>query len=281
MSIKIYRKYHTKNACYKAAQKITPVGVLVHSTGAVNPYLKRYVDYPEVCGVNKYGNHWNREYPDGRSVCVHGFVGLDKNDNAAAVQILPYNIACWGCGSGRKGSYNFGPAYIQFEICEGDHDNDGLGLYLYNAAVDYAAAICKEYGFTADNITSHVEAHAAGYASNHGDPMNWFPKFGKSMDTFRADVAAKLKAGNPDTGEEPEDYTLYRVQVGAFKVKANAEATLAKAKAAGFSDAFIQAGDLYRVQVGAFRVKDNATAYLNKAKSAGFTDAFIATVVKQ
>lgn len=33
--------------------------------------------------------------------------------------------------------------------------------------------------------------------------------------------------------------TLYRVQIGAFRVKANAEAMLKKAKAAGFSDAFI------------------------------------------
>lgn len=33
--------------------------------------------------------------------------------------------------------------------------------------------------------------------------------------------------------------TLYRVQIGAFSVKANAEAMLKKAKAAGFTDAFI------------------------------------------
>ena len=33
--------------------------------------------------------------------------------------------------------------------------------------------------------------------------------------------------------------TLYRVQIGAFSVKANAEAMLKKAKASGFTDAFI------------------------------------------
>ncbi len=36
-----------------------------------------------------------------------------------------------------------------------------------------------------------------------------------------------------------EEKVLYRVQIGAFSVKANAEKTLAKAKAAGFADAFI------------------------------------------
>ena len=37
---------------------------------------------------------------------------------------------------------------------------------------------------------------------------------------------------------EPEKNILYRVQVGAFRVKANAEAQLEKLKAAGF-DGFI------------------------------------------
>ena len=39
--------------------------------------------------------------------------------------------------------------------------------------------------------------------------------------------------------DKPQESKLYRVQIGAYSVKANAEAQLAKAKAAGFSDAFI------------------------------------------
>ena len=33
----------TENACYKAGRKITVKGIMVHSTGANNPCLKRYV----------------------------------------------------------------------------------------------------------------------------------------------------------------------------------------------------------------------------------------------
>ncbi len=33
----------TENACYKAGRKIKVKGIMVHSTGANNPYLKRYV----------------------------------------------------------------------------------------------------------------------------------------------------------------------------------------------------------------------------------------------
>lgn len=72
---------------------------------------------------------------------------------------------------------------------------------------------------------------------------------------------------------------LYRVQAGAFRSKANAEAHLLKIKSAGF-DAYITVSDedspLYRIQTGAFRVKSNAEAYLAEIKASGF-DAYIAT----
>lgn len=78
--------------------------------------------------------------------------------------------------------------------------------------------------------------------------------------------------------KDPVNYSskFYRVQVGAFKVKKNADAMLSKVKSVGFSNAFINvAGDLYRVQVGAFNVKENADAMLKKVKAAGFESAFI------
>ncbi len=33
----------TQNACYKTSRTIAPKGIMVHSTGANNPSLKRYV----------------------------------------------------------------------------------------------------------------------------------------------------------------------------------------------------------------------------------------------
>ena len=33
-----------KNGCYIVGKKHTPKGIMVHSTGANNPWLKRYVD---------------------------------------------------------------------------------------------------------------------------------------------------------------------------------------------------------------------------------------------
>ena len=70
--------------------------------------------------------------------------------------------------------------------------------------------------------------------------------------------------------------SLYRVQTGAFKVKANADAMLAKVKAKGFDTYMVKVGDLYKIQVGAFKVKANAEAMLKKLQAAGFS-AFITT----
>ena len=77
-----------------------------------------------------------------------------------------------------------------------------------------------------------------GTASNHGDPKNWFPRHGKSMDTFRAEVKKLMDSAVAPIPTTPKK--LYRVQVGAYSVKANANAMLKRVKAAGFSDAFIK-----------------------------------------
>lgn len=77
--------------------------------------------------------------------------------------------------------------------------------------------------------------------------------------------------------------TIYRVQVGAYSKKANAEVMLQKIKAlndsigAGYKNAYIRKiGLYYKVQVGAFSKKENATKVLNDLKSKGFS-AFITT----
>lgn len=225
------------NPCYKKGTPMTPVGILVHSTGANNPYLKRYVDAPNEVGENKNNNTWNTA---NTNVLVHAFIGYDKNNDVRVAHVLPYNVACWGCGSGSNGSYNRNPVgHIQFEICEDGLDNE---LYLkecWRVAVEYCAELCKTYGFDPmKNITSHYEAHSKGYASNHADPKHWFSKFGLSMDDFRKAVSEYMN-GNSD--EKKDATKLYRVQVGAFTIKSNASKMLEKLKNAGF-DGFIVDG---------------------------------------
>ena len=226
----------TNNACYKAGKTITPKGIMVHSTGANNPNLKRYVGPDDgLLGKNQYNNHWNQDKPDGRQVCVHGFIGKLADGSIATYQTLPWNYRAWHAG----GSAN--DTHIGFEICEDDLTDTSYFSAVYKEAVELCVYLCKQYGLTEKDIICHSEGYKLGIASNHGDVMHWFPKHGKSMDIFRADVKAGLAATEapaPGTPTAPKKY--YRVQVGAYSVKANADAMLAKIKAAGFTDAFIK-----------------------------------------
>lgn len=189
--MEIIQCYQTKNPCYRKGTPMKPVGIVVHSTGANNPHLCRYVDCPERLGVNRYGNHWNR--PEAATL-VHGAIGLDKEGFVTVVNTLPYTMAAWGVGKGSRGSYNYDPTgHIQFEMCEDDLTDPSYFDQVMGTAVAYCAQLCREYGLAAESVVSHKEAHAQGYASNHGDPENWMGRFGMTMEDFRARVRAKLK----------------------------------------------------------------------------------------
>lgn len=236
--MKLYKLFLTENACYKAGAKHTVKGIMVHSTGANNTSLARYINPDDGrLGKNKYGNHWNQDKPDGRKICCHAFIGKLKDGTIATYQTLPWDMRGWHSGTGKlgaaKNANNNG--YIGFEICEDDLKNKDYFEKVYQEAVDLCVYLCKLYGLTEKNIICHKEGNDLGIASNHGDVLHWWTKFGKDMDDFRAAVKSALNAE-----KETDDGKIYRVQVGAFKNKANAEAMLAKVKAAGFSDAFIK-----------------------------------------
>lgn len=68
--------------------------------------------------------------------------------------------------------------------------------------------------------------------------------------------------------------TLYKVQTGAFSVKANAENLVNELKGKGYNPFIVSEGGLYKVQVGAFSVRANAEALVSELKSKGY-DAII------
>lgn len=69
---------------------------------------------------------------------------------------------------------------------------------------------------------------------------------------------------------------FYRVQVGAFASKANADKLLKELKEKGFSGYVRKIGLFYKVQLGAFSVKLNAERLKDKLKAAGY-NSFITT----
>ena len=184
--MRLRKQYLTKNDCYRAGRTIRPQGIMVHSTGANNPSVARYVPGDDVIGRNQYGNDWDRP---GVEKCAHAFVGRFADGSVGTVQTLPWNRRGWHCGRGKNGSAN--DTHISFEICEDGLEDASYFKAVYQEAVELTAYLCKEYNLDplADGVViCHKEGCRRGIASNHGDVLHWFPKFGKTMDDFRADV---------------------------------------------------------------------------------------------
>ena len=193
----------TENRCYKAGKKIKPQGIVVHSTGANNPELRRYVQPDDgKLGTNLYSNHWNQSKG---SKCVHAFIGELKDGTVAIYQTLPWDHRGWGVATGSKGSYN--NSHIQFEICEDNLKNEAYYKEVFEKAAELCAYLCQQYNLPVNSIVDHSEAHALGYANNHGDVKHWLKKFGHTMDDFRAHVAELLGEEITATVVVPPDAT--------------------------------------------------------------------------
>ena len=143
------------------------------------------------------------------------------------------------------------------------HISDKALASLINLCVD----ICKRNGIAKLNYTGdatgNLTMHCFFQATACPGP------YLKSKFTYIAnEVNKKLTASTVSKA-------IYRVQVGAYTVKSNADKQLARVKKAGFTDAYItKVGNMYKIQVGAYTVKANADKQLAKVKKAGFS-AFI------
>ncbi len=218
-----YKDQLDTNSYYYWGNHKNKVGIVVHSTGASNPYIKRYVqpskDDPNYnaiiadIGKNTGGSDWNSSY---REAGVHAFIGLNAKDEVETYHVLPYEWGAWGVGRGTKGSYNFAPtAHIQFEICEDNLKDAAYFNAAFKEAIEYCAYLCKKFGWNSNVICSHAESHARGYGGNHADVDHWLKRYGKTMDWFRAEVQKLLDAEDvkPETPTE-NVYVEYIVESG-------------------------------------------------------------------
>lgn len=151
---------------------------------------------------------------------------------------------------------------------------------VYAALIELCTDICKRNGkkkllwFADKNKTLAYEPASDEmvltvhrWFANKSCPGDWLYN---RLGDLAAKVTAKLGGSATSSG------TLYRVQTGAYKNKANADAQLAKVKAAGFDTYMVKAGGYYKIQVGAYSKKENADAMAAKLKAAGF-DTYITT----
>ena len=176
-----------------------PRGIMVHSTGANNPNLRRYVQPDDgVLGSNANGNDWNRP---GLEVCVHAFLGLTQAGEVAAYQILPWEYRAWHCGGDANNTH------LSFEICEDNLRDRAYWEKTYRLARELTAELCRKFGLdplAPGVLVDHAEGAALGIASNHADVDHWWSRYGVTMDDFRADVARLLEQEDAAQEEEEE-----------------------------------------------------------------------------
>ena len=214
--MKLYQQIAVRNDCYTRNQAELakapanrdsryaqyyrgPRGIMVHSTGANNPNLRRYVQPDDgVLGVNSNQNDWNRP---GLEVCVHAFLGLTQAGEVAAYQILPWEYRAWHCGGDANNTH------LSFEICEDNLRDRAYWEKTYRLARDLTAELCRKFGLdplAPGVLVDHAEGASLGIASNHADVDHWWSRYGVTMDDFRADVARLLEQEDAAQEEEEE-----------------------------------------------------------------------------
>ena len=216
MAMQIHQQFAMRNDCYTRNQAELakapanrdsryaqyyrgPRGIMVHSTGANNPNLRRYVQPDDgILGVNSNQNDWNRP---GLEVCVHAFLGLTQAGEVAAYQILPWEYRAWHCGGDANNTH------LSFEICEDNLRDRAYWEKTYRLARELTAELCRKFGLdplAPGVLVDHAEGAALGIASNHADVDHWWSRYGVTMDDFRADVARLLEQEDAAQEEEEE-----------------------------------------------------------------------------
>lgn len=200
-------RYATDNGAYTAGRKIAPSGCVNHSVGCAQPSVEVFFRL-----MNKSSAGWG----------VNAILGDFHQGDGRILVTLPLEARPWGCGAGKKGSWN--NSRIQWETCEpAGHTYAGGTMIGYDVAknqeyfdrmwkmlVAWNVYIVKKFGYPVSNIADHAESYKAGMGSNHSDMGQWLPKHGKSMAALRAEVEAILaEKSNTENEEDDDDMVRY------------------------------------------------------------------------
>ena len=215
----IVEKYCTGNNRYKAAQRYTPVGVVLHSIGTPQP---------------KASVLWNYWQNNGSQYVVHYMV-----DDTQILHCMPDNYKCWHVGSPgndkyigiemgepRQIHYTSGAQFTVSDLASAQQYVKAT----YKNAVWLIAQLCKKYGWDPNTaIHTHYEVTTRKLSNtDHVDPEHLWNGLGMgySILTLRRDVAAAMgQAAAAPTPEAPASGQMYRIrktwadaasQIGAY-----------------------------------------------------------------
>lgn len=247
--MEITQHFLSENPCYRSERTIEPKGVMIHSLGVAQPN-------PDV-----FVRLWDTPKAE---VCVHALVARSE-----VVQLLPWERRAWHAGVGTSGA-SANNTHLSFELCEpAGHTYEGGTMIgydpeknaayftdVYQRAVALTAMLCTKYRLDPlRDVLCHSEGYQRGIASNHADVMQWFPKHGKSMDTFRAEVKALMDGKEEDEMTQQAFDIMFAKAMEAYTTSVNAKAasswaqkTWDKAKVQGVFDGTMPQAPLTREQ---------------------------------
>lgn len=189
----------------------------------------------------QFHNYFGLKYRANRVKCNSGYFedgGSEQNTNGTYTN-LPSNTAWYSFSDMESGV----EGYFQFTNISTYSNLKGITnpeTYLKNIKAD-------------------------GYATS----LNYVDNL---MSVIKSNDLTQYDFNNTSTNEIYRKY--YRVQIGVFSKKSNAESLQKKLKSAGFDCIIQTVNGLYKCQVGAFGNKSNAEMYLDVVKEKGF-DAFV------
>lgn len=254
MSQNIIERICTKSGCYQTnvRQKALPADkqnsnyrafyaekrplLILHSLGCARD------------SADVQAERWDN--PNGQAI-AHACVDAR---NGYTVQTLPWDYRGWHAGEagnnvtiGVETAESLSIRYIgstdRFEILDKAKARQNCKT-AYDGAVELFAYLCQMFGIDPlgkreingklfPEVLGHCEWNRIRGVAGHSDPEHYWAQLGMpyTMDGFRRDVKAKLEQGQTDGA-------IYRIQVGAFRNRAYAEAYLARVQE-HFPEAYI------------------------------------------
>ena len=194
-------KYYSNRKLNTTGHK--PEYITIHNTPDIN----------EASGTNDAEQYARATFNNNMGdVVVHYYI-----DETACWHILADDTVGWHAADGSNGPGNTKSIAIEI-IMDGSGDSSDKGAKL-------AAYLLYTYGLGIDKMKTHRDWYSKKYC-----PAFILPHWSD----FRAKVEKYLTELKKPVVEPVKPVKLYRVQVGAYAVKANAEAMQKKLKDAGF-----------------------------------------------
>lgn len=172
-----------------------------------------------------------------RKASANYIIGKDGE----VVRNVPEQYRAWTSGTGNKKGSNDMRA-ITIEVASDTTKPYAFNNKAYSCLIDLAVDICKRYNRHLVWIPNKQKA--LNYVCKKDEMLitlhRWFQAVECPGDWFIEHIPNFVETVNRQlTNTPPTTDKLYRVQVGAFRSRENAEKFLKEVKAKGFTDSFI------------------------------------------